>query len=687
MPVRDAMSYNFLIYCFGSNGFYGEVLNVVCSMLDLGLFPNFGSILYAIMACGEMRSLESGILIHNYLIQNGFGLNVRIANSLISMYTKLGRLDLGYQVFNDMPERDVVSWNSMITGFAQNGKGDEAFDLYLSMKNVEDLVPSRVTFLGLLLACGQVQNLNMGKIVHGHLIHPGLMSDFRLGTSVLDMYLKCGEVECARIIFEEELLEKNLVSWNSLLAGYSQNGCDWEAVFLFQRLLSESNLKPDSITIANVVPACARLANLQMIRLIHTLIIKKGLQLVSDIVLGTSMVDAYGKCFDIKASTFLFTCSRKQNAAIWNAMISGYNLNHSAYQGIELFTEMLRYEVLPDTITMVMLLQSCGELGSLKQGSIIHGYCFSKGFNWHLTVSNAMMDMYIKCGCIRSSLILFNSMCYKNIVTWNTLLCGYVRIGRSAMAIDLFNQLQWETQHRPDPVTMITVTQASSTGSANHGVANSLIDAYAKNGLIHSAWSLFEQMGKSKDNSSWNVMLAGLGMNGYGRKACALLSQMEEDGYEPNSITFVSLLSSCSHSGLIDEGCYYFNLMVTKYNIQPCLEHWTCVIDMFGRAGRLEEAYHMIQNGLPQGGDPGNLSNCAAVWGALLSACRMHVNVELGELASQQLSRLSPDNCGYYTLLSNLYSSGRRWNEAANMRRVFEDGKLMKKPGFSTVNV
>ncbi|KAF5179814.1 Pentatricopeptide repeat-containing protein [Thalictrum thalictroides] len=273
------------------------------------------------------------------------------------------------------------------------------------------------------------------------------------------------------------------------------------------------------------------------------------------------------------------------------------------------------------------------------------------------------------------------------------------------MAIHLFNQLQWETQHRPDPVTMISVTQASATGSANHGgammhclalkfgfqsetlVANSLIDAYAKNGLIHNAWSLFEQMGKSKDNSSWNVMLAGLGMNGYGGKACALLSHMEEDGYEPNSITFVSLLSSCSHSGLIDEGCYYFNLMVTKYNIQPCLEHWTCIIDMFGRAGRLEEAYHMIQNGLPQEGDPGSLSDCAAVWGALLSACRMHVNVELGELASQQLSRLSPHNCGYYTLLSNLYSSGRRWDEAANMRRVFDNGKLMKKPGFSAVNV
>ncbi|KAF9606597.1 hypothetical protein IFM89_026918, partial [Coptis chinensis] len=442
------------------------------------------------------------------------------------------------------------------------------------------------------------------------------------------------------IIFEEELHGRSLVSWNSLLTGYSQNGCDLEAVFLFQRMLRDVN--PDSITIANVIPACARLADLQMIQLVHSIIIKK-----------------------------------------------------------DLFVDMLRFQVFPDAITMLMLFQSCGELGSVKQGTIIHGYCCSKGFDSHLTVGNAMMDMYIRCGCMKSSLLLFKSMSCKNIVTWNTMLSGYVKSGHSAMVLDLFHHLQCENQHRPDPVTMISVIQVYASNSAKYGapmmhgltlklghnseinVCNSLIDAYAKNGLIDIAWSMFEQMGRSKDTSSWNVMLAGFGMNGHGEKSCSLFSMMEEEGYEPNSITFISLLSSCSHSGLIDEGCEYFKLMVTKYNVEPCLEHWTCIIDMFGRVGRLEEAYCLMKSGLPERDDIGNLSDCAAIWGALLSACRVHVNVELGELASQQLSRLAPHNSGYYTLLSNLYASGRRWEEAETMRRVFEDGKLIKEPGFS----
>ncbi|KAL5702579.1 hypothetical protein ACHQM5_027781 [Ranunculus cassubicifolius] len=621
------------------------------------------------------------------------------------MYTKLGRLDLGRQVFNDMPERDIVSWNSMITGYAQNRNWAEVFDLFVSMKSMGHLIPSRVTFLGLVQACGQAQNLNMGKSIHGYMIHPGLMSDFRLGTSILDMYLKCGEVESARVIFEEELQERSLVSWNSLLAGYAQNGCDLEAVLFFQRMLCDSSVKPDSITIANVVPACTRLADLHMICSIHTIVVKKGLNLDNDIVLGTSMVDAYGKCFDVKAATFLFNSIRKPSAAIWNAMISGYNLNHSAQEGMNLFRQMLHYEVLPDSITMVMLLQSCGELRSFKQGSVIHGYCFSKGFSSHLTVGNAMIDMYTRCGCIEHSVVLFNSMPDKNIVTWNTIMCGYVRIGYPSMVVDLFHQLQWENQHRPDSVTMISVVQAYAVDSTSHGgkivhcltvklgfncdtlVANSLIDAYAKNGQIDNAWSLFEQMGESKDDSSWNVMLAGFGMNGQGRKACSVFSRMEEDGYEPNSITFISLLSSCGHSGLIDEGCKYFKLMVLKYNIQPCLEHWTCMIDMFGRAGRLEEAYQLIKDGLPKSDGPGNLSESAAIWGALLSACRMHMNVELGEIAYQQLSRLAPQNCGYYTLSANLYASRSRFDEAEHMRNVFEDGKLLKKAGFSMVKV
>ncbi|KAK9288859.1 hypothetical protein L1049_017325 [Liquidambar formosana] len=680
------------------------VVAIFVEMLELGFLPHLNSVSHAIRACGKLGSMEKGMLVHDSVIQNGFNLHLPIANSLISMYIRMGRLDYGRWVFDDMHDRDLVSWNSLITGYARSGNWAEAFNLFLSMKKSGSWVPNRVTFLGLLLACGQARNLVLGKSIHGLLICTGLLSDLRLGTATVDMYAKCDRVECARTIFEEDLSEKSLVSWNSLVAGYSQNGYQREAVMLFEQMNVESNLKPDSITFANVIPAYASLANSGSIRSIHTLIIKKGLDINGDVVLGTAMVDAYGKCSDIKAAKSLFTCIEKPNTATMNAMIAGYNLNHHADKGMLLFCEMLQMKVFPDAITMVMLFQSCGELGSIKQGNMAHGYCLSKGFSSHLTVANAMIDMYMRCGCVNSSGLLFSLMSLKNIVTWNTMLFGYVKIGFSAMAMKMFYQMQSEIQYKPDSVTMISIIQASASVSASQGVelvhgfivklgldsetlvVNSLVDAYAKNGLIQSARVLFTQMGQLRDQSSWNVMIAGCGMNGQGMEACKLLTLMEEDGYRPNSITFTSLLSSCSHSGLIEEGCRYLDIMVKKYKILPGLEHLTCIVDMFARAGRLEEAYQLIKS-LCQTSDGSPLSNCDAVWGTLLSACRMNMNMELGQLAGEKLSELAPDNCGYHTLLSNLYASGERWDEATKTRRVFEDGMLLKKPGLSVVEM
>ncbi|KAJ4968983.1 hypothetical protein NE237_015684 [Protea cynaroides] len=701
MPMRDAISYNTMINGFGSNGFYEEVMMVFGQMLKSGFLPNMESVSLAIMACGELGCISTGILIHRFVIQNGFYSDIAIVNSLISMYVKAGRLEIGRQIFYDMQKRDLVSWNSMITGYARNGDWFEAVDLFLTMQKVESFTPSPVTFLGLVLACGQARNLYMGESIHGLLIHMGLLSDFRLGTSIVDMYSKCGRVDCARRIFDTDLSERSLVSWNSLIAGYSQNGYDYNAVLLFEQMLLEANVKPDSITIANVIPAYATFADLKSVSAVHAIVIKRGFELESDTVLVTAMVDAYGKCLDIESATSMFASMQKFNVATWNAMISGYNLNKQADRGISRFLEMLHSEVLPDSITMVMVFQSCSELGSLKQGSMLHGHSLSRGFDSHITVGNAIIDMYFRFGCLNTSEVLFNVMPSKNVITWNTMLCGYVKNGQSALALKLFHQMQLDSHHKVDPVTMISIIQASTTITAGPGaemthgfalklgfdlgtmVGNSLVDAYAKNGLIVNARSLFEQMGRSRDQSSWNVMIAGCGVNGQGKEACSLLFLMEEDGFKPNPITFISLLSSCSHSGLVKEGRRFFDLMVTKYGILPSLEHWTCIIDMFGRAGRLEEAYQLIEYGFHSN----LLSDCDAIWGALLSACRENMNIELGTLAAERLSRLAPQNCGYYTLLSNLYASVNRWDEAEKVRRVFENGKLVKKPGVSMVMI
>ncbi|GAB4851409.1 hypothetical protein Ancab_030811 [Ancistrocladus abbreviatus] len=697
IPLKNDDLYDFLVGCFGSNGFYDDVLVVFEEMLELGFFPCVKSVFFAVMACGELRRLDKGLQLHDFVFDNRLDANVLIGNSLISMYIKMARLDLGRSVFIAMKNKDIVSWNSLITGYAQRGNWKEAFKIFLSMKEGGNFVPNVVTFLGLAFACAQSGKVEQGKSIHGFLIRTGLLSDFRLGTALVDMYSKCDDIECAQMVFEEGTFQKGLVSWNSLISGYSHNGYYLKAVMLFKHMIT-SEFNPDAITIANVLPAYSAFGSLEAIKSIHAIIMKKGLEMGGDVVLGTAMIDAYGKCLDVTASKSLFSCIKEPNVAAWNAMLAAYCLNHHADLGLLLFFEMLQSRVSPDEVTIVVLLQLCGELESLKQGSMAHGYSFSKGFSSHITVENAIMDMYMRCRSVEDSERNFRSISQKTAVTWNTMLSGYAQIGSYSRTIEAFSQMQSESKCRPDSVTLISLIQASSAVFSGHGadishafliklgfgaetsVVNSLIDAYTKNGMIENAISVFMQMGQMRDQCSWNVMIAGYGINGQGLKACELLDQMEEDGCKPDSITFTSLLSSCVHSGLIEEGCRFFSMMSNKYNIKPGLEHWTCIIDMLGRAGRLEDAYQLLVSH----GDA--LLDSDAIWGALLDACRTNMNSELGELAGKKLLKLAPENCGYHTLFSNLYVSTNRWDEAVKVREVFQD-TLIKKPGLSLVQV
>ena len=703
MPSRDKKSYDFAVCRFGSGRFFEETLVLFEEMLALGLLPCLEAVRLAVFACGELRRLDKWQQLRGFIVDYGLDRNPVIANSLISMYIKMGRLDLACCTFGAMEERDVVSWNSLITGYVQAGNWAAALNVFLTMKDHGNIIHNNITLLGLVVACGQAGYLDRGRSIHGHCVRAGLLSDFRLGTAILDMYAKCGSIESAEMLFREGMFNKSLVSWNSLISGYSKTGYNHKAVILFKNMSASSNVKPDSITLANVIPAYSGLGRPEGIRSIHALILKRGLEMGADVVLGTAMLDAYGKCSDVAAAENLFACIKGADTPTWNSMLTAYYLNNNVHQGMLLFLRMLRSHVLPDAVTVVLLLQMYGQLGSLKLGSMAHGYCLTKGFSSHLKIENAVLDMYMRCSSMEASEQLFRQMNMKNVVTWNTMLSGYVKIASHSRTMILFSQMQLESVCRPDSVTLICLIQSSAALLGSHGtdvahafvlklgfasdtvVVNALMNAYAKSGIIENARSLFVHMGQIRDQCTWNVMIAACGMNGQGEKACALLKEMNEDGYEPDSITFTSLLSACSHSGMIDEGCKYFDLMVNKYNIHPDLEHWTCIIDMFGRAGRLDEAYQLITNSLDHNRFGIIPSDSGAIWGAFLEACRMYKNIERGELAGKKLLQLSPQNSGYPILLSDLYASTMQWDEVVKVRQVLNNRSLVKEPGFSSL--
>ncbi|KAK1434565.1 hypothetical protein QVD17_00312 [Tagetes erecta] len=703
MPVRnDGDLFACIVHGFGVNRTVEDVVDAFEKMMELCFFPNVHSLCHVIRACGELNNIKKGYFVHDYVKQNGFDNDVRVVNSLISMYSKMGRVDLAQRVFDDAILKDIVTWNSLITGYAQNPNSSKVFELFLCLRRAENLVPNVVTFLALLSSVIRAREVSIGMSIHGHLISIGLYSDVQLGTAVCNMYAKCEMIHYAEMVFERDLVSKTLVSWNALIAAYKHEGYEREAAEIYERMVVEPDMKPDSFSFANVLPVYASFRDIQRIRLIHLMIIKRGLDVEHDVVLSTALLDAYGKCSHVKTAEILFSCTHRPNTATWNALIAVYILNDQIENGMNLFHQMVRSKVSLDSITIVTMCQLCGQMNSLKQANMFHGFSLFKGFSSHLIVGNALIDMYMRCGCPEHAELFFNSMCIKNIVTWNIMIYRYMEFGCSSTGLRLFQQMQSETGYRPDSVTVISLLQGSLTASANYlelfhayilkyGLAyetqimNSLIDAFAKIGNLKKAKELFMQTDFKKDQSSWNIMISGYGMNGQGRESGKLFSQMEVNGYAPDAITFTSLLSSCSHCGLVEDGCKFFDLMITKYKIQPSLEHWTCIIDMLGRANSLEDAYEVIKTGIYQKHSDCAALDSVAVWGALLSACRFSMNMEVGEAIGKKLSKMESSDFGYHSLLSNLYSSNKKWDEATQIRKVFEDGKVMKKPGFSSL--
>nr|XP_043622777.1 pentatricopeptide repeat-containing protein At4g21300-like [Erigeron canadensis] len=703
MPMRsNVYVFDCIINGFGYIRSYKDVLDVFDKMVGFCVVPSVHSLCHVIKACSEVNSIEKGLFVYDYVKEHRFGVHFVVMNSLITMFVKLDRLDFARKVFDNVVHKDIVSWNSIITGYAQNKNWEKVFDLFICLRRDENLVPNVVTFLGLLASVGHAKEAGIGMSIHGHLICTGLYFDVQLGTAVFDMYAKCERLDYAEVVFEEDLIRKTLVSWNALISSYKRNGYDREAVEFFERMVVEPDIQPDSFSFANVLPAYKSLGNIQRIKLTHSVIIKMGLDIEKDIVLSTALLDAYGTCSDVITAEYLFACIHHPNTATWNALISVYNMNNLIEKGMLTFREIVRLKVSFDSLTIVAIFQSCGLSGSLKQGNMIHGFCLLKGFLSHLIIGNALIDMYMRCGCTKSAEAFFRSMYIENIVTWNTMIYGYMKNRCFFDGLKIFHEMQSESEHKPDSASIISLLHGSYGVSAcnldlyhayilKQGLAsetqvvNSLIDAYAKTGIIKKARELFMQYDFVKDQSSWNIMIAGYGMNGQGGESNQLFYQMVNNGYAPDAITFTSLLSSCSHCGLVKDGCKFFDLMITKYKIQPSLEHWTCIIDMLGRANGLEEAYDVIKAWIYQKSCECVPLNSVAVWGALLSACRNYMNMEVGEIVGQKLSKMEPGNSEYYSLISNMYSSNEKWEEAVEIRKVFGDGKVIKKRGFSSL--
>lgn len=692
LECRDAVSWNSMICGCLFNDEPVKSLLYFKEMSCTGVLADNVSLSSAVAACTHLGEWDAGQVFHGLGVKLGFdgSSHISVSNSLIPFYSGWGEINVARDVFERLMYKDVVTWNAMIDGFASNGLIIEAFEYLSEMQLTGHVEPDTVTILTILPLCAELNLFREGKTIHGFTLKRALGLELSIMNSLIDMYMKCNRVREAEQFFQA-MPDSDLVTWNTMISGYSQNGNSREAQALFRKLLlwcSRCSLS----TMLAVTPSCNSPASLNYGKLLNGWQIKLGF--LNNMLVVSSLMFMYINCGDLTTCfSLVWRYYAIMDTACWNAVIVGCTQNGYYLDSLRTFNLMRREtQVSHDSITLVSVISACGNLELLLEGQWSHGLAVKTLVAADIRVQNALITMYGKLGEIHSAHLVFNFCNYRNLCSWNCMISALSQNKDAKEALELFRSLDFE----PNEVTIATIlsvcTQLGLAGFGKqiHGyvfkfqfhtnsyIIASLVDSYSNSGRLERAETVF-QHSSEKSVAAWNSMMSAYGFHSKGQDAIKLFQEMDLSGTKPNKSTFISLLSACSHVGLVDDGIYYYDCMAVKYGVQPVIEHHVCLVDLLGKCGRLHEAYEFIKQ-IQCEQEPG-------LWGALLSACNYHGDVEMGRKVADILFELDPGNAGYYISLSNMYVAAGRWSDAVKLRSVIHDKRLKKPAGYSLIDV
>ncbi|KAL7116197.1 hypothetical protein ACP275_04G228100 [Erythranthe tilingii] len=528
--------------------------------------------------------------------------------------------------------------------------------------------------------------------IHALVITSGFF--FTNGTSaalLITHYARTGDIDSARKLFDTLPL-RGIDSWNALLVGYSRGNNPLEVINGYKKMSLES-VKPDSSTFTMAIKACTSLLDLKSGEEIWGNAVECGYE--DDIFVGSSVLNLHAKCGKMDKAMCVFERMSKRDVVSWSTMITGLVKGERPKEAIALYRRMRKEGFGGDKVVMLALIQACANIEDLKMACSLHGYITRRCFYMDVVVQTSLIDMYAKNGKLDIASALFRTMGYKNVVSWSTLIFGYAKNGYASNALELLIEMQ-SCSFEPDLVSLVSAILACSQigssilGREVHGyilrrfdlnqiLVTSLIDMYAKCGSLLQAHLLFERMSDG-DLIHWNTIIASYGAHGKGKEALSIFHKMIETNTKPDHVTFASLFSALSHSGLVEEGRFWYNAMIKDYKIEPMEKHYVSLVDLLARGGRVEEALSLIES---MKCEPG-----VAVWVALLSGCLNHKKFLIGEVAAKKVLELKPDNNpGVYTLVSNFFAAVGKWDEVALVRKMMKSEGMKKIPGYSVVEV
>ncbi|KAF7813319.1 putative pentatricopeptide repeat-containing protein [Senna tora] len=528
------------------------------------------------------------VKLHALIISTGTFIHGNINGQLIATYARIGDTTLARQMFDKLSQRGVDVWNAMIIAYSRKGYPNEVLSLYNKMV-LEGVRPDSSIFTVALKACTRLLDLKMGEEIWSKAVDYGYGNDVFVGSSVLNMYAKCGKMDDAREVFDK-MPRKDIVCWTTMISGYAQCGKAIEAIEVYRKMQNEG-IEGDGVVMLGLVQAIANMGDSRLGLSIHGCLIRRYTPM--DVIIQTSLVDMYAKIGYLDLAFRVFSIMTHKNVISWGALISGLAQNGFAGKALGLLVEVQSDGYQPDLVCLVSALLACSQVGYLKLGKSIHGYILKRQ-DFERVSGTAVIDMYSKCGSL-------------------------------SCARALFDQIRF------------------------------------------------------KDAISWNVMISTYGVHGQGEEALSLFLQMIESNVKPDHATFAALLSALSHSGLVEEGQYWFDLMISKYNIHPDEKHYACVVDLLARSGQVEEAQKLIDS---MNAEPG-----VAVWVTLLAGCYNYAKFSIGEKVAKKVLELNPNDQGIYALVSNFFAKACMWDEVANVKKMMHLSGMKKVPGYSVVEV
>ncbi|KAJ4711430.1 putative Pentatricopeptide repeat-containing protein [Melia azedarach] len=682
----DSFMWAVLIKCYMWNNLFEESISLYHKMLCKQVQINNFIYPSVLRACSGFGDLGIGEKVHGRIIKCGSENDNVTQTSLLCMYGEIGCLDDARKVFDQMPNRDIVSWSSVIASYVDHGEIGEGFKMFHLMVR-EGAEPDFVTMLSLAEACGELSFLRLAKSVHGHALRRKMI-DGPLGNSLISMYGKCGDLLSAEKLLVK-VKKRCTTSWTAMISCYNRSRCFLKALESFVKML-EVKVEPNLVTLITILGSCAGLACLREGKSVHCQIIKKDIEPKSD-YLGPALIEFYAECGKISECRKVLHAIGERNIVSWNILISEYAQKGMLKEALDIFVQMQAQGRMPDSYSLASSLSACGNVGLLQLGLQIHGHVTKRDYSDEF-VQSSLVDMYSKCGFVNLAYLIFKRIQQKSVVTWNSMICGFSQNGNSVEAINLFHQMYVNCLEM-DEVTLLTAIQAcSNLGQLEKGkwvhhklicygirkdiyIDTALTDMYAKCGDLQTAQRVFDSM-LERNVVSWSAMIAGYGMHGQLNAASCLFKQMLDSGIKPNEVTFMNILWACSHSGSVEEGKFYFNAM-RNFGVEPNLEHYACMVDLLSRRGDIEGAYKMIHS-VPFPAD-------ASIWGALLNGCRIHKRIDVIKMIEKDILDISTGDTGYFTLLSNIYAEEGNWDKSGKLRSVMDVTGLKKVPGFSTI--